>query len=1116
MRSSSRRFFRPGVETLERRHLLSHFAPVDLGDGLGPKFIGDGFTTVTEDFSDNPNHEDPATVPAGVDVSEAQGDRLFTHGPGPPTLLPGHVLDLPTSDNRSHILFAGRNVVREVEFRGIHPDFEVAAVGVDLIADGPAHVAFVGTNGTLVLVSDSPGRWGRVVATRASLLSSQLELGSIRSIRLVNGGTFQAAFDNITLLLAPRERNGPPTAFDDRATTPPLTPLVIDVLNNDFDPDADPLAPSLPTSVTLRGGQVEVLGQSILYTPPPGFPLPGDQTAESRTDRFNYVIHDDHGNSAAASVEVLVNTPPFQAPTVVVRARGAGSVSGILTAGSDADGDPLTLALVAGPARGQLLLDVADGSFEYRPDDPSDLVEDTFTYRVRDSFGAASDVATARLRVANRAPLAGGFSVAMAHGALGPLEGVLGSDPDGDALSIEFLPLDHDDNPQTPDVTGPQHGRMRLLPDGRFSYDQIPPDYIHWVSGELITRDLRLRGPERFRYRLRDHDFASQPAIMELAVPNAPPETEVITVETHVTRDRFRVPTDSISVSVPGVLWNDLDIDGDPLSAVLVDGPDHGALALRPDGSFTYVPQAGYTGPDGFRYRASDGFLESEITQVVLLVDAGASILADDFFSRQVAASADTATRVIYWGTDSVIQNDVLSTDPTIARRISGPLGLWKVDEFPWRIADVDIEGTTVASGMPFPPERTGEFVFDKPFLGTRYFAYAVEGRLDGGDGYLSNIALVTLHGLDGDLDGDGALDSEEGVLQSSLASDNPQLAIVPSPLDGRSLEVDISPFGTVPDGPAVLAHVEAVSTPGPVPPPAGVEFPVGFLEFEVRSLTPGEARQAKVKLPAGVRANTWWKFGREPADNPATPGINERTTSHWYEFRFDGVTGATFFTGNDNRTTVTLHLEDGQRGDDDLAVNGVIVDPGGPGVQALPRVASVVVNDGHAQRSMVTSLTVTFSSLVSVHKGAFELRRLGARRAIDLKVALSTSDGETVARLTFKNGRDVTAASLRDGTYRLTIRADKVKDASGGLLDGDEDGLAGGNYVDEFFRRFGDADGDGDVDLADKLAFQSTYGKRSRDAGYLAYFDYNGNRKVSREDRALFLQGFLRSSLGR
>ena len=94
-------------------------------------------------------------------------------------------------------------------------------------------------------------------------------------------------------------------------------------------------------------------------------------------------------------------------------------------------------------------------------------------------------------------------------------------------------------------------------------------------------------------------------------------------------------------------------------------------------------------------------------------------------------------------------------------------------------------------------------------------------------------------------------------------------------------------------------------------------------------------------------------------------------------------------------------------------------------------------------------------------------------------------------------------------GSYTLTIRASKIRDAAGRLLDGDADGQAGGDYLDEFFRRFGDTDGD--VDATDKSVFKSVYGKRSSQPSYLWYLDFNANGRIWAEDAALFLLGYCR-----
>ena len=59
-------------------------------------------------------------------------------------------------------------------------------------------------------------------------------------------------------------------------------------------------------------------------------------------------------------------------------------------------------------------------------------------------------------------------------------------------------------------------------------------------------------------------------------------------------------------MAAPGILANDTDPNGDALTAVLVTNPSHGTLTLNANGSFTYTPTAGYTGPDSFVYRARD------------------------------------------------------------------------------------------------------------------------------------------------------------------------------------------------------------------------------------------------------------------------------------------------------------------------------------------------------------------------------------------------------------------------------------------------------------------------------------------------------------------------------
>ncbi|NJO65832.1 MAG: hypothetical protein HC836_49510 [Richelia sp. RM2_1_2] len=104
-----------------------------------------------------------------------------------------------------------------------------------------------------------------------------------------------------------------------------------------------------------------------------------------------------------------------------------------------------------------------------------------------------------------------------------------------------------------------------------------------------------------------------------------------------------------------------------------------------------------------------------------------------------------------------------------------------------------------------------------------------------------------------------------------------------------------------------------------------GISLPINFLDFSLEGLTPGSATTVNLLLPQDQNYNTFWKYGKTPESNQ----------DGWYEFLYDGETGAQFFDTNDDGKAdqIALHFVDGKRGDADLTANGVIVDPGAPGV---------------------------------------------------------------------------------------------------------------------------------------------------------------------------------------
>ena len=77
----------------------------------------------------------------------------------------------------------------------------------------------------------------------------------------------------------------------------------------------------------------------------------------------------------------------------------------------------------------------------------------------------------------------------------------------------------------------------------------------------------------------------------------------------------------TLNVATSGVLGNDSDIDGDPLTAIKVTGPANGTVTLNSDGSLIYTPDANWNGIDSVTYKANDGLADSNLATVTVTVN---------------------------------------------------------------------------------------------------------------------------------------------------------------------------------------------------------------------------------------------------------------------------------------------------------------------------------------------------------------------------------------------------------------------------------------------------------------------------------------------------------------
>ncbi len=179
------------------------------------------------------------------------------------------------------------------------------------------------------------------------------------------------------------------------------------------------------------------------------------------------------------------------------------------------------------------------------------------------------------------------------------------------------------------------------------------------------------------------------------------------------------------------------------------------------------------------------------------------------------------------------------------------------------------------------------------------------------------------------------------------------------------------------------------------------------------------------------------------------------------------------------------------------------------------PLIESVKVNGGVPQRSKVENLVIEFNGLVTVEQGAFQVVRRGTWEEVSVAFTIEDIGDKTFATVTF-SGQLTQFGSLIEGNYQLTVRGNLVHDRfSGRDVDGDDDGLPGGDYLfgevelDAFFRYFGDADGDRDVDLTDFAHFRRTYNKGASEPSFNPAFDYDSNGVVNLADFAFFRRNF-------
>lgn len=399
-------------------------------------------------------------------------------------------------------------------------------------------------------------------------------------------------------------------------------------------------------SVTLRG----TYGDLVLHADGT-YAYAADRAAflaEGRvgTDAFSVTVGGPNGTilHTVFTIDVTgLNDAPTVARPVTLAEGRAGEArtmsSADLCAGaSDIDGDSLSVSDLAVVGGGGTIVDLGEGRFRYEPGAQSHGTV-TLSYRVSDGHGG-SCLQTATFDVVGTAAppvltLPGDDASYREDGAPVALaEGLTIRDADGTTLTRATVRITENFRPGEDSlaVDLPEGSAIRAHFDARagvltLSGEASLADYAKVIASLTYANgsDAPSEAPRAVSIVVVDSDgLTSAPVVRDVAVVATPDAPEA--------RDdnAFVQAGDAVTIAV---LANDADPDGGAVAVSAVGEPGHGSVVLNRDGTITYTPKAGYTGPDSFTYtiRDADG-LTAEATVDVIVGRAGHQTVGGDVF----------------------------------------------------------------------------------------------------------------------------------------------------------------------------------------------------------------------------------------------------------------------------------------------------------------------------------------------------------------------------------------------------------------------------------------------------------------------------------------------------
>jgi gliding motility-associated-like protein len=445
--------------------------------------------------------------------------------------------------------------------------------------------------------------------------------------------------------------NNAPIANPDGLVALQGTPVVTNIMSNDFDPDADDvISVTSFTQPAVGTGTVSVSPTGVMtYNPPIGNPN------FTGTVTFTYVICD-NGNPSpvlcdTAVVEIVVlpngdpndNNPPTAVDDAIATSQDTPTTGDLSDNDYDVDGDDLTFTLMGGTTTNEggtiSNFNPITGTFTYTPA-PGFEGDDQFLYYICDNGSPVlCDTATAYVTVIfdDQAPIAiddinNGFINTPMVGNVSTND----TEPDGDPVVFTVL-------------TQPTFG-------GTLNFNTLTGAYTYTPPFNFVGEDV-------FTYTICDDANPSlcDTAIVTLTVVDITTE-EFENNPPLATNDN--IATYGTNPVTSNLLSNDFDPDNDMivLNTTPLSNPSSGSVVIAADGTYTYTPNPGFEGVDMFTYSICDDGVPSLCDTAVVVIEVFPSVNPGDNippFAVDDAYGTDNESVIIA----NVLDNDILPND---------------------------------------------------------------------------------------------------------------------------------------------------------------------------------------------------------------------------------------------------------------------------------------------------------------------------------------------------------------------------------------------------------------------------------------------------------------------